>query len=627
MSANIKASTDGTQAIIGVGGVDQMTVSNAGVVTANSFVGLNGSSVTATGSTTARTLANRFADVVNVKDFGAVGDGVADDTSEIQSAIDANPGKAIYFPAGNYKVTSQIRIKRAWTSLIADATGIATLQFAADTTNAAILVRSDLDPTFPSIFSVNILNIRLVKTATNTVASIGIELDRADSTRFINSEVAGFATALKISGGRNNYFSDLRLAAFGIATPISGTSIVEITSSTFSGGSTGFTQMFDNCIIGGDFKVDYVVSILGNDYCSFANCYIASSNIALVRINGEAGNVYDNWFDHCYFDGAESYSNNPTPLGIWIQENSPSTNANALQNFTDCSFGQLDSAIFIDEESVFQVGFSDCRFTNIYENVIACSSNDVDLRINGCTFRRVCSQLPNKQIISIVDASSLTISSNIFQFESGTTPPANTTIIQLGGSMAASSVSIIGNVFTSWSANVTDYINGGATISELVIEGNASNASINTIVGNIIGNRENSNVLALDWYEERTFLPTITFGGGSTGVSYGTRTGNWTRIGNRVNFDIYIQLSSKGSSAGSVEIGTLPFAINANNATAFSVRALSMGATVGDTNLDSSKSTSTTVRVNKMVSGSSVVMTDADFTNSSIISISGVYFV
>jgi hypothetical protein len=39
MSANIKASVDGTNAIIGVGGVDQMTVSNAGVVTANSFVG------------------------------------------------------------------------------------------------------------------------------------------------------------------------------------------------------------------------------------------------------------------------------------------------------------------------------------------------------------------------------------------------------------------------------------------------------------------------------------------------------------------------------------------------------------------------------------------------------------
>jgi hypothetical protein len=56
--------------------------------------------VKATGSTTARSLANRFADVVNVKDFGAVGDGVANDTAAIQSAI--NTGKSIVFPEGTY---------------------------------------------------------------------------------------------------------------------------------------------------------------------------------------------------------------------------------------------------------------------------------------------------------------------------------------------------------------------------------------------------------------------------------------------------------------------------------------------------------------------------------------------
>lgn len=102
MSANIKASTDGTQAIIGVGGVDQMTVSNAGVVTANSFVGLNSSSVTATGSTTARTLANRFADVVNVKDFGAVGDNVTDDSAAFNAAIAAS--RTIVVPSGVYRI-------------------------------------------------------------------------------------------------------------------------------------------------------------------------------------------------------------------------------------------------------------------------------------------------------------------------------------------------------------------------------------------------------------------------------------------------------------------------------------------------------------------------------------------
>ena len=83
----------------------------------------SGSTVTATGSTTARTLANRFADVINVKDYGAVGDWNdsaqtgTNDTSAIQAAIDAaiqasNNGEArsVFFPVGEYLITSPLNL-------------------------------------------------------------------------------------------------------------------------------------------------------------------------------------------------------------------------------------------------------------------------------------------------------------------------------------------------------------------------------------------------------------------------------------------------------------------------------------------------------------------------------------
>lgn len=62
------------------------------------------SPIKATGSTTPRALETRFADVFNVKDFGAVGDGVADDTAAIQLAINTIPANScLYFPKGSYK--------------------------------------------------------------------------------------------------------------------------------------------------------------------------------------------------------------------------------------------------------------------------------------------------------------------------------------------------------------------------------------------------------------------------------------------------------------------------------------------------------------------------------------------
>ena len=83
-----------------------------------SFAGTTGlgnisnSTAIATGSTTARSLANRFADVVNVKDFGADSTGVIDSATSFQSAVDfaiANK-KSVYIPSGKYKIDSTISV-------------------------------------------------------------------------------------------------------------------------------------------------------------------------------------------------------------------------------------------------------------------------------------------------------------------------------------------------------------------------------------------------------------------------------------------------------------------------------------------------------------------------------------
>jgi hypothetical protein len=57
-----------------------------------------------------RALANWPNNAVSVLDYGAVGDGVADDTAAVENAINANRLKTVFFPAGTYKVTRELNL-------------------------------------------------------------------------------------------------------------------------------------------------------------------------------------------------------------------------------------------------------------------------------------------------------------------------------------------------------------------------------------------------------------------------------------------------------------------------------------------------------------------------------------
>jgi len=75
---------------------------NAFVSGGNAFV--SGGTTTITGGTTTVMDVN----YINIKDYGAVGDGVTDDTTAIETALAS--GKSLFVPAGTYKLTAAITI-------------------------------------------------------------------------------------------------------------------------------------------------------------------------------------------------------------------------------------------------------------------------------------------------------------------------------------------------------------------------------------------------------------------------------------------------------------------------------------------------------------------------------------
>jgi hypothetical protein len=132
----------------------------------------------------------------------------------------------------------------------------------------------------------------------------------------------------------------------------------------------------------------------------------------------------------------------------------------------------------------------------------------------------------------------------------------------------------------------------------------------------------------LDDYEEGTFTPVLRFGGASTGVTYTTQSGSYTKVGNKVSFCINVRLTNKGSSTGAATIGGLPFpaAGSAGFNYAGSVFALDLtGMSGGLMAYTGAGATSYALAYTGTGNGSN--MTDANFQNNSWVVITGTYFV
>lgn len=119
-------------------------------------------------------------------------------------------------------------------------------------------------------------------------------------------------------------------------------------------------------------------------------------------------------------------------------------------------------------------------------------------------------------------------------------------------------------------------------------------------------------------YVEGSITVALTFGGGSTGITYTSNAGKFIRVGRFVAVTGLLQLTSKGSSTGSAVISGLPYTIGPNfgNYSSAKVSYNAFTAGVQEVGLQSVVNTSTVIPV-KSVAGTNTQMTDADFSNTS----------
>jgi hypothetical protein len=132
---------------------------------------------------------------------------------------------------------------------------------------------------------------------------------------------------------------------------------------------------------------------------------------------------------------------------------------------------------------------------------------------------------------------------------------------------------------------------------------------------------------SLPVYETGTWTPTITFGGGSTGITYAAQEGVYTRVGNICYVSGFFTLSANGSSTGNAVIDGLPYTskntISSYQSITFS-RVLNMAGLQSpiDGNINGN---ATTITLNDTGATGASNIDETNFTATSTIRFSGTY--
>lgn len=361
-----------------------------------------------------------------------------------------------------------------------------------------------------------------------------------------------------------------------------------ITDSVIILGKCTFSSAGKVCITGIELKTnsDYFLSVTGSSASSvfLNNCILTCSNNTGIQFSSSNASSQVNLF---------SCSGNIATSGIAIFSHSAAGSMNILGPGGFSNSGSSTTASTCSGTGV--LNFTDFAMSSVLSLSSSSVGTFIQLQIDSSLTNTVCITTSGTVIYNTRYCNMSSGSAACYSIGSGSTLNTSNDVLS--------------------STNTNPITGAGSVlIGPTTYSGSGTGANPTTYIGKNPG-------------PSGTFTPGISFGGGTTGITYSNQQGNFVRIGNVVFVSGNINLTSKGSSTGNVLITGMPYAlgsaININN---FPI-VTGVVTYTGTTYAYGSPST-TSLGIAAATTGiGSTNLTNTNFANNSAVSFTGFYLI